>query len=342
LKSRVDSLEQTLENVADLLAQDANKSTSSVDYLSRTRELILAEINKTRSTEDHDNLEQSQSLRDFFGYQVSHTSNPPRQTNTPYNRPRSPSPLLNRILPTATIYTYSHQESNLSRRLHRFTLEHIYRWLTDPNTPPTQLTRVFGLVPCIHDMPGIRRNFRRTLQSEIGSSLEFVKMPYYTLGGAGKHFPLVKNGKPVFPVNIRRPGKILRRMERILERGGIGNWVEDWSGDREPVGVGVDVVMGDEERIRSLDLDGQWFDCHDVQGYLEFRGIVLDSALRLRVPGALVADLFGFEQSFSSFSSVSSLYEADGVTAENSDVYTLDVECFFDCEFAFLVDWPNY
>jgi hypothetical protein len=153
-------------------------------------------------------------------------------------------------------------------------------------------------------------------------------MPYYALGGAGKHFPRMQDGVPVFPVNIRRPGKILRRMERILERGGIRDWDEDWSGDQGLDGDGLDA-----ERIRSLDLDGEWFDCHDVQGYLEFRGIVLDSALRLRVPGALVADLFGFELSFSS---VSSLYEADPVTADDSDVYTLDVECFFDCKFPFL------
>lgn len=122
-------------------------------------------------------------------------------------------------------------------------------------------------------------------------------------------------------------------MVRILERGGILDWDEDWSGDREPFRV---VGMGEEERIRSLDLDGEWFDCHDVQGYLEFRGVVLDgSALRLRVPGSLVAALFGFSPS-----SVSSLYtEPDGVAPDrveySRDAYTLDVECFFDCEIAY-------
>lgn len=324
------SLEQTLASVSDLLKAHENadsNSTFNVDYLARTRELIFAELAQT-SAADHGSQIQHADRKDNFGYQVSHASK--RSSNTQKNhisrtRPRSPSPLINRILPTTTIYTYSYQESNLSRRLHRFTLEHTYRWITDSNTTPAQLSRVFGLVPCIHDMPGIIRSFRRTLQSEIGSTLEFVKMPYYTLGGAGTHFPRVRNGSPVLPENTRRPGKILRRMQRILERGGIHDWDEDWSGDWDPVGLG----MGDQERIRSLDLDGEWFDCHDVQGYLEYRGVTLDGALKLRVPETLVGALNGV----SPLSSVSSLYTSPPVFSnqvESWDVYTLDVECFFD------------
>ncbi|CAI7565569.1 unnamed protein product [Penicillium glandicola] len=357
LRSRVNVLEQTLENVSDLLSGvhcDAVDHPNgdptlqpSVDYLTRTRELILAEINKARSTSDNDpQFEQTSSSIDTFGYEVSHT--PPQNSNNPnislyqYNRARSPSPLINRILPTATIYTYSHQESNLSRRLHRFCLEHIYRWLTDARTDPTLLSRVFGLVPCIHDLSGIRRQFRRTLQSEIGSGLEFVKMPFYTLGGAGKHFPrLDAHGNPVDPENSRRPGRILRRMERILQRGGIVDWDEDWSGEQGLVagtfeGM-VDQVGMDEERIRALDLHGEWFDCHDVQGYLEYRGFVLDgSGVRLGVPEALVGALYGFS---SDRSTISTLYaSSDGITPVDrtelvSSAYTLDVECFFDCEF---------
>ncbi|KAJ5811196.1 hypothetical protein N7447_010712 [Penicillium robsamsonii] len=366
LQSRVSVLEQTLQNVSNLLGgahRDAIDSFNgdatlqpSVDYHARTRELILTEINKTRFTFPNENdlqIKQTNGeARDsnIFGYEVS-LIRPQKNSTVPspyprYNRARSPSPLINRILPTATIYTYSHQESSLSRRLHRFSLEHTYRWLTDPRTEPALLGRVFGLVPCIHDMPGIRRNFRRTLQSEIGSGLEFIKMPFYTLGGAGKHFPRADaDGNPVYPENSRRPGKILRRMVRILQRGGIQDWDEDWSGEREPVAVTLEglvdetqVRMSEEERIRSLDLDGEWFDCHDVQGYLEHRGLVLDgSAVRLGVPEALVGDLYGFSPDRST---VSSLYaSSDGTTPtdrngseSSTSSYTLDVECFFDCE----------
>jgi hypothetical protein len=327
----------------------------SIDYLARTRELILAEIDKARFTDEGETDPQSEQAA-AFGYQVSHARNTARpqkknrnssSSHRAPNRARSPSPLLNRILPTATIYTYSHQESNLSRRLHRFCLEHTYRWLTDARTEPAFLGRVFGLVPCIHDMPGIRRHYRRTLQSEIGSTLELIKMPFYTLGGAGKHFPRVSaDGIPVYPQNIRRPGKILRRMVRILQRGGIQDWDEDWSGDREPasttVSGGVDqgqAHMSEEDMTRSLDLDGEWFDCHDVQGYLLHRGLVLDgSALRLGVPETLVRALYGVP---SDRSTVSSIYSSPdgamsvdrtGSESTTSAEYTLDVECFFDRE----------
>ena len=36
---------------------------------------------------------------------------------------------------------------------------------------------------------------------------------------------------PIYPENSRRPGKILRRMVRILQRGGIQDWDE--------IGVGI-------------------------------------------------------------------------------------------------------
>ncbi|KAJ5747649.1 uncharacterized protein N7511_009345 [Penicillium nucicola] len=355
LKSRVDGLERTLEKVSHLLGAAHQDSASHQggtlttqpgnDYLTHARELILAELHTTPSTpEEDENLEPArQPSSETLGYQVSHAlsyadEQPHQKERSSYsNHARSPSPLINRILPNTTIYTYSHQESNLSRRLHRFCLEHIYRWLTDARTEPALLGRVFGLVPCIQDMPGIRRSFRRALHSEIGSTLEFTKLPFYTLGGAGTHFPRKdRDGMPISPDNSRRPGKILRRMVRILERGGIQDWDEDWSGDREPgiTGPGQRPLdMDRDERIRSLDLDGEWFDCHDIQGYLESRGLTLDgSALRLEVPPAMVWHLHGFSPD----QSVSSLYQTpDEVcinqpASEPSSSYMLDLECFFD------------
>lgn len=369
LKARVTALEETLDNIseilggahpntADLLNSDA-AGRPNINYLASTRELILAEIDKTRFTDESENDSQpgqvDGSSGGMLGYQFSQAQEPtrPEKENTSLcslylpDRARSPTPLINRILPTTTIYTYSHQESNFSRRLHRFCLEHTYRWLTDPRTEPARLGRVFGLMPCIHDMPGIIRHFRRILQSEIGGNLEVAKMPYYALGGAGKHFPRVDaDGHPVYPENIRSPGKVLRRMVCILQRGGIRNWDGDWSGEREPVPSSIDGWVDQvqeeirkEEMIRSLDLDGEWFDCHDVQGYLQHRGLVLDgSALRLGVPDSLVGALYGASPDRSTVSSMYTSPEG-AVPVERSESepstsssYILDVECFFDRE----------
>jgi hypothetical protein len=130
-------------------------------------------------------------------------------------------------------------------------------------------------------------------------------------------------------------------MIRILQRGGIQDWDEDWSGDREPGVAGLDhgqVEMSREERIHSLDLDGEWFDCHDIQGYLEHHGLALDgSALRLEVPAAMVGHLYGFLPD----RSVSSLYSSpEEVSTDRAapllgpSSYMLDLECFFDREFS--------
>jgi hypothetical protein len=360
LKARVDVLEQTLQNVANILGADEethalNTVGSQADGLTRARQLVLAEIRKTRSTSgEHSQTDSSLArLRDIFGYQVSHAGGNVKdaestqydRTNAQYTRQhaRSPTPLLNRLFPSTTIYTYSHQESDLSRRLHRFCLEHTYRWLTDPHSDPSHMSRIFGLVPCIQDMPGVRRSFRRTLQSEIGSSLEGQKLPFYKLGGAGTHYPRIgADGRPDYPVNIRRPGKILRRLARILRRGGIQDWDEDWSGDAEPDlqdGIGLkERAMSEEDRLRSLGLEGEWFDCHDVQGYLESHGVILDgSSLWLEVPATAVGVLHGFSPEGSTFryymsSENPSPIELSGTEFLSQSTYVLDVESFFDSE----------
>lgn len=211
------------------------------------------------------------------------------------------------------------------------------------------MSRVFGLFPCIQDMPGVRRTSRRVLQSEIGGPLEITEVPFYTLGGAGMHYPRSnEDGEHFYPVNRRRPGKILRRLAGILRRGGISDWDEDWSGDLEPdVGDkhGEEIrALSEEERLRFLDLDGDWFDCHDVQGYLEDRGFVLEgSSVWLEVPAATVGALYGFSPESGSDYCASQLYVSPGEIS-SSDVsgsqdlgmstpkYTLNVECFFDCK----------
>lgn len=362
LEARVKVLEQTLQHVSDLLnttSEDTQALHSEPSHdLARTKQLILSEINKTilpTGERRESAIQDPKTIRDIFGYQVSHDaeiSDPStggreykKHQTHPYLTPRSPSPLLNRLFPTTTIYTYSNQESDLSRRLQRFCLEHTYRWLSDPHSHPALLSRVFGLFPCIHDMPGVRRAFRRLLQSEIGSPLETQNVPFYTLGNAGTHFPRSKeDGEPIYPENIRRPGKILRRLTRILRRGGIQDWDEDWSGDFEPSNDLLDDAeksMNKEDRLRALDLDGDWFDCHDVQGYLEQKGVVLDgSSMWLEVPAITVTTLYDHSPA----TSVSQLYGSsyDGSPSEasvshdlNRSTYALDAECFFDSEYSY-------
>lgn len=359
-------LEQTLQNVSDLIGAEPEVETSNsltsghLSTIARTRQLVLAEIGRVQHPEesangdDHDrdrdrdgHGQNTNTPRETFGYHVSPHSNTEDHSITiypqeqAYPHPRSPSPLINRLFPTTTIYTYSHQESNLSRRLQRFCLEHTYRWLSDARSEPDLMARVFGLIPCIQDMPGIRRNYRRILRAEIGDPLEVVdKLPFYKLGGAGTHYPRIgPDGQPIYPDKLRRPGKILRRMTRILQRGGIQDWDEDWSGNFEPPNHGADgiLAMSDADYLRVLDLDGEWFDCHDVQGYLEDRGVTLgaSSTMWMEVPASTVGLLYGLSPDLSASQHYVSPVEMGATQYLGSSHYVLDVESFFECELPF-------
>ncbi|KAJ5232377.1 hypothetical protein N7468_005333 [Penicillium chermesinum] len=356
LQSRVEVLEQTLQNVSDLIGPADSYAVAHpalhAERIAQARRLILAEINSSRPNDGNQPQPVDQpmdsgtvSLRDIFGYDVSSSWGFEEPTE-PYghyqSHARSPSPLLNRLFPTNTIFTYSNQESNLARRLQRFCLEHVHRWLSDPHPDPAFMSRVFGLMPCIHDMAGVRRAFRRALHAEVGGALESAeKMQFYTLGGAGTHFPdFDLDGRPIYPENSRRPNKILRRLVRILRRGGIQDWDEDWSGDAEPdAGQGLEIaekLISREERLRALGLEGDWFDCRDVQGYLKQQGLPLDgSSVWIDVPDMAVESFYGFssDKSGAQFylpSAEHSPSDLGGQQCPSQSSYVLDVECFFD------------
>jgi hypothetical protein len=94
--------------------------------------------------------------------------------------------------------------------------------------------------------------------------------------------------------------------------------------------------MSEEDRLRSLGLEGEWFDCHDVQGYLESHGVILDgSSLWLEVPATAVGVLHGFSPEGSTFryymsSENPSPIELSGTEFLSQSTYVLDVESFFD------------
>ena len=113
-------------------------------------------------------------------------------------------------------------------------------------------------------MDSVRRNYRRVLHAGVGESFEVRVLPFYPIGGAGMHYPRKDaDGQPVYPENTREPNRILGRAVNAMygtDMSGIGEQRQK------------------ERQLQMLDLEGEWFDCHDVQGYLEHLGIGLGYA----------------------------------------------------------------
>jgi len=158
-----------------------------------------------------------------------------------------------------TNYTYSFQEISFSRRLHRYCLEHTYRLFIHPAADPRTVYRVFRLVSCIADKSKMQPYFENLLRRGSGESLEILSLPFYTIGGAGKHYPRKdSSGKSAFPENMRLPKRILGSLP--LPVTGALDQEQSYQGFLDIMGYG-----------------GVWFDSYDVETYLKERGIVVGS-----------------------------------------------------------------
>ncbi|KAI9924944.1 hypothetical protein ASPWEDRAFT_45067 [Aspergillus wentii DTO 134E9] len=296
LQSRVADLEHALQNVSDLVVdfQDTVRSdralikSNMTPLLSHTTDRILTEVERVAPGSRHEShldrlpsgedvLGQDEFILDpgprterdmvnVFGYQMS-------KDELDNNRETPLSPLFQ-----ATVHSYSFQEAGFYRKLQRFCLEHTYRWLIDPQSDPKFIIRVFGLLPCIAEKQVVKRNFQKVLRSEVSAPLELTFIPFYCIGGAGTHYPRTgDDGRPKYPDNMRVPRRILRRV------------LESMFG-----ASACDTDERIESQLKRLDLDGDWFDCHDVQGYLEQMGIILDKSSNLvEVPASTVPLLYG-------------------------------------------------
>lgn len=221
------------------------------------------------------------------------------------------------------IYTYCFQEAKFSRRLQRYCLEYAFRLFSDPRSHPNRIYQVFRLVPCIQNKAKMYPYFKRLVMAASGESLEIQALPFYCIGGAGTHYPLLDDtGNPIYPPKMRLPKRLLGVLPVVRCASDVES---NWDTDRllEVYGFG-----------------GQWLDCRDVEGFLSARGVQLEeSSLFPRVKGLLErecqsvsAELSRSEQSTASSGGQSEQNEPASNTSsppESLHQYTLDIERFF-------------
>lgn len=263
MRSRVADLERTLGTVSGLV-ENLHDAVAAENSFSPSHRVLLDQIQATLHSQSPRRILPENNLReqdlDVFGYHISH----PDTLSIPA------------VLHTSTS-TYSHYERTLARRLHRFALEQTYTWFMDQSASPGRIIHVFGLLPCLPDRDAVQRNYLRVLRAGVDECLEGRTLPYYAIGGAGMHYPRRDvDGRPVYPQNMREPKRILSRAVEAM------------------LGCGADATISGKpqesqrEQLQTLGFEGEWFDCHDVQGYMENLGIVLDGTLSAAVPPGTV------------------------------------------------------
>ena len=155
----------------------------------------------------------------------------------------------------------SFHEKDFVRRLHRSSLEHAYRLFLDNHSDPNVTYRIFRLVPFIRDKDTMSPYFQKLVQAGEAEPLEIDCLPFYSIGGAGTHYRRTDEfGHPIYPHNCRLPKRLLGIPP------GIKTACKNTTSDEY------------QNHLKLFGLDGEWFDCQDVEGYLKHMGVALDQS----------------------------------------------------------------
>ncbi|KAF3492171.1 uncharacterized protein GIQ15_01688 [Arthroderma uncinatum] len=174
-----------------------------------------------------------------------------------------------------TRFTYSYQEASFARHLHRRSLEFGYSLLTNPGTRPEQLIRKFRLTFYLTMKSRLLDAFTTLLHKGAGEPLEFLDNPIFCVGRAGMHYPRRDDlGNEIFPPNMQSLDGVIGALP-------------------SPFGE-TQKFKNVEEFIEKLGFNGDWFDCHDVEGYLKAKGIHIENlSTFVEVPSSVVTNPSG-------------------------------------------------
>lgn len=155
-----------------------------------------------------------------------------------------------------SIRTYSFRETTFARRLHRASLEAGYSLALDPTRKPELFNRAFRLSLLIADRAKIASILKKILDRGIDDNLD-SDCPLVHIGGAGTHY----SRKDKFGV--------LQPKKQVQTLGIIGP---------QALSVLQRVSPTIDLSVELSRFEGEWFDPHDVEGYLAEKGIFIDPA----------------------------------------------------------------
>jgi hypothetical protein len=167
--------------------------------------------------------------------------------------------------------SYSYQETSFARRLQRKCVESAYRVLISDRVHPARKARIFKLAFRVWNKKQLVEKFR---QSALGWEFDDPATPYFSVGGAGTHYP--------------------RTWNQLVRPVTNGPWPTHMAHIQHP---GPDKSV--EAIVHALGMDdGDWFDCLDIEGHLRGMGVYLEAHttyaefMQGNVPAVLNVDQF--------------------------------------------------
>ncbi|KAL1303493.1 hypothetical protein AAFC00_006870 [Neodothiora populina] len=161
--------------------------------------------------------------------------------------------------------TYSYHETSFARRLHRASTELAYRLTCNPGRAPAKFQRIFEYwMKWVPSIKHVQEQLRASLAAGVDEPLSLWHFPLSHVGGAGTHFPRreVRNG----------PWKTRPDDEQ---------WnVRLTSAPSLTPAAALETLDSQSAMLQMIGndpgLQGEWYDAHDVEGYLTTKGIKLD------------------------------------------------------------------
>ncbi|KAF3391036.1 hypothetical protein DPV78_011359 [Talaromyces pinophilus] len=161
--------------------------------------------------------------------------------------------------------TYSFHESSFARRLRRQCAEYGYRVLTDPNSDPKDVIRIYRFSLCFKNKDALVDRFWKAITSSSPSSSSTTSATpaaAYTLGNAGIHYP--RPQQPIPETTLSSPTELYP----------ISKFIGPWAFHQAEAPHEFTSI---DEIVSARGMAGDWFDSNDVEGYLREKGIQVDT-----------------------------------------------------------------
>jgi hypothetical protein len=152
-------------------------------------------------------------------------------------------------------YNHPILDATFSHRLHRACLKRALRVITNPGSYQGHTPCGLRFMLCFSNQRQLFSHFQELSKHNIGESLEDWNYPFFRIGGAGTHYPrLDDQGKSLHYLNVHSPAKALQlALPRMGKASNKGESVE--------------------KMLKTMGLEGDWFDAHDVEQYVHEKGI---------------------------------------------------------------------